>query len=118
MWQLIRAMIIGNLNFRARYDMTKIIQLLQIYLRSAEIELASGKEPERGSVLPDDMLEELQQYIADKDREGSEAEARRSKMMSPARELTTGGEMPEELAEGWRRRLQAEIDRELRAQPS
>jgi hypothetical protein len=118
LWQLIRAMIIGNLNSRARYDMTKIIQLLQIYLRSAEIELASGKEPERGSVLPDDMLEKLQQYIADKDREGSEAEARRSKTMSPARELTTGGEMPEELAEGWRRRLQAEIDRELSAQPS
>jgi hypothetical protein len=98
--------------------MTKIIQLLQIYLRSAEIELASGKEPERGSVLPDDMLEKLQQYIADKDREGSEAEARRSKMMSPARELTTGGEMPEEFAEECRRRLRAEIDRELRAQPS
>jgi hypothetical protein len=107
LWQLIRAMIIGNLNSRARYDMTKIIQLLQIYLRSAEIELASGKEPERGSVLPDDMLEKLQQYIADKDREGSEAEARRSKTMSPARELTTGEEMPEEVAEEWRQRLRA-----------
>lgn len=109
MWQLIKAMIIGTLNSRARYDMTKIIQLLQIYLRSAEIELASGKEPERGSVLPDDMIEKLQQYIADKDREGTETQARRSEMMPPAGKLTTGGEMPEELVEDCRLRLQAMI---------
>ena len=63
--------------------MTKIIQLLQIYFRSAEIELASGKEPKRGSVaLPTDMLEKIQQCVAEKDREEIEAEARRSEIMA------------------------------------
>ena len=94
--------------------MTNIVQLLQVYLRAAELQIAAGDKPERGSVLSADMLEKLQQYIADKDREGSEVEARRSEMMAPAGELITGGEMPEELAEDCWRRLQAEIDQELR----
>ena len=119
-WDITVRLIEGNLNSRVRFSMTRIIQLLQTYLRAAEIELAAGGKPERGSsVLPPSMLEKLQQYIPDKeDGEGTETQARHSKMMSPAGELTTGRELPEEVAEGWRRRLQAEIDRELQAQPS
>ena len=98
LWQLIMAMLAGKLSFPARRDVTQIIQLLQIYLRAAEVELASGKEPERGSVLSPVMLQKLQQYVADKDREGVENQARRSEMMALARELTARRQMPEELA--------------------
>jgi hypothetical protein len=122
LWSIITLALKGRLNSRARMDMNKIIQLLQVYLRAAEIELASGKEPERGSVLPPGMLEKLQQYIADKDREGTETRASLSGMMPPVGELTTEGklaargeEMPGEVAEEWRQRLRAQIDQELRA---
>jgi hypothetical protein len=122
LWNIVTLALEGKLNSRARYGMNKIIQLLQIYLRAAEVELASGNEPERGSVLPDDMLEKLQQYIVD--REGTGTPARLSEMMPPVWELITEGklitegELPEEVAEEWRQRLQAEIDQELRRQPS
>ena len=117
-WEITVRLIEGNLKTSACINMSRIIQLLQTFLRAAEVELASGKEPERGSVLPDTMLQKVQQYIVDKDGEETETRARRSDVMPPGGELTTGGEMPEELAEGWRRRLRVEIDRELRAQPS
>ena len=116
-WELTVRMIKGTLNTRASVNMNRIIQLLQTYLRAAEIELASGKEPERGSVLPPDMLAKLQQYVADKDGEGTETQARLSEIMPPAEGLTTEGELPEEVAEEWRQRLRAQIDQELGRQP-
>ena len=50
------------------------------------------------SLLTADMLQKLQQYVADKDREGTENQARRSETMALVRELIARGEMPKELA--------------------
>jgi hypothetical protein len=55
-WEMTIRLIEGNLKTSASLNMTRIIQLLQTYLRAAEVELASGKEPERGDVLSPDML--------------------------------------------------------------
>jgi hypothetical protein len=119
-WKMTMGLIEGNLPQRAVMNMNRIIQLLQIYLRAAEIELASSKEPERGSVLPPDMLEKLQQFVADKDGEGAGTRASLSEMMPPAEQLAARGEepLPEEVVEDWRQRLRAQIDQELRRQPS
>jgi hypothetical protein len=61
------------------------------------------------------MLEKLQQYIADKDGEGTETRVKLLEIVPPAEGFTTGEELPEEFVDDRRRRLQAEIDRELRA---
>ena len=117
-WNIVKLMMEGRLNTKASYNMNRIIQLLQTFLRAAEIELASGKEPERGNVLPPGMLEKLQQYIANEDGEEIETQVRLSEMVPPAEGLITGGELPEQVAKDWQRRLQEEIDQELRPQPS
>ncbi len=77
-WNIVKLMMEGRLNTKASYNMNRIIQLLQTFLRAAEIELASGKEPERGNVLPPGMLEKLQQYIANEDGEEIETQVRLS----------------------------------------
>jgi len=50
--------------------------------------------------------------------EGTGTRVRLSEMMPPAEQLITEEELPEEFVEDWRQRLRAEIDQELRRQPS
>jgi hypothetical protein len=66
--------------------LTNIVQLLRIYLRSAEI--VTGEKPEQGSVaLPADMLEKVQQCVAAQEAQRAEDEARRSERQAYMEEL-------------------------------
>jgi hypothetical protein len=66
--------------------LTNIVQLLRIYLRSAEI--VAGEKPEQGSVaLPADMLEKVQQCVAAQEAQRAEDEARRSERQAYMEEL-------------------------------
>jgi hypothetical protein len=87
-WKVVCLTLEGRLRPAARRELTNIIQLLQIYLRSAEIELAAGEKPERGSVaLPADLLEKVQQFITDQEAQRAKDEARRSEMQALTEEL-------------------------------
>ena len=62
----------GDLDPLIRKRLTEIAQLLQVYARLAELEIASGEKPRLGDVtLPEDMPELV--------REWAEGEAEREK---------------------------------------
>ena len=60
-----------------RKRLTEIAQLLQVYCRLAELELAAGKKPERGHVsLPEGTPERIAVWA-----EGEEAEVREREVL-------------------------------------
>ena len=72
----------------ARRELTNIVQTLQVYLRAAELQIAAGEKPVRGSVvLPANLLEKVQQFITDQEAQRAEDEARRSEMQARVEEF-------------------------------
>jgi hypothetical protein len=57
---LLEVMLSGNLDPLIRKRLTEIAQLLQVYARLAELEIAAGEKPRAGDVvLPDDTAERV-----------------------------------------------------------
>jgi hypothetical protein len=69
---IVELTISGDLDSLIRKRLTEIAQLLQVYARLAELEIAAGEKPRAGDVaLPEDT--------AEKTKEWAEGEAEREK---------------------------------------
>jgi hypothetical protein len=66
---IVELTITNELNPSVRKRLTEIVQLLQVYARLAELEIASGERPRAGDVaLPEDVPERVREWA-----EGEEA---------------------------------------------
>ena len=83
---LLETTVSGELDPAIRKRLTEIAQLLQVYARLAELEIAAGERPRAGEVaLPEDMGERVRGWAEDEESE-----------------MQKGKELAEELSEAMR----------------
>jgi hypothetical protein len=91
----------GELDSVIRKRLTEIAQLLQVYARLAELEIAAGERPKAGDVaLPEDMGERVRGWVEDEEAKVREREELAGELgaamqahghdSSPIREAITG----------------------------
>jgi hypothetical protein len=75
---IVELTITNDLDPLVRKRLTEIAQLLQVYARLAELEIAAGERPKTGDVaLPEDMRERVKQWTEDE----AEREKQREEFM-------------------------------------
>ncbi len=84
--ELLDLTLTNELHPLVRKRLTEIIQLLQVYCRLAELELAAGEKPAPGDVsLPEDTPERISEWAEDEEAKAQEREELLSELV-PAME--------------------------------
>ena len=77
----------NELNPVVRKRLTEIVQLLQVYARLAELEIATGERPKAGDVaLPEDMRERVKQWAEDEAEREKQREAFMGKLRAVSKD--------------------------------
>ncbi len=75
--QLFLWAIVGELNPSVKQYLAELAQLLQVYVRLTELQIATGEKPEQGGfALPADFLDRFQRYVTGEEGQNRETRAR------------------------------------------
>ncbi len=75
--QLFLWAIVGELNPSVKQYLAELAQLLQVYVRLTELQIATGEKPEQGGIaLPADFLDRFQRYVTGEEGQNRETRAR------------------------------------------